>query len=69
MWMSSTLKLCFDFVAGLIPETNRLVLVLKSGEQIEMAWQSPSRRDSWTPEMRQAARVRQRNIIEEKGTQ
>jgi len=49
----------------LVPEKNRLVFVLKNGERIEKTWRHPSRRDSWTPEMRQAASVRQRAIIKE----
>ena len=59
----------------LVPEANRLVFALKSGEQFEKMWRQPSRRDSWTPEMRQAARARQRTMInkeksvEEHGTE
>ena len=37
---------------------NTLVLTLTSGEQIVKRWQDRSRRDSWTPEMKEAARQR-----------
>lgn len=37
---------------------NTLVLTLTSGEQIVKRWQDRSRRQSWTPEMREAARQR-----------
>ena len=50
----------------LVPEANRLVFVLKNGKQIDKVWQHPSRRDSWTPGMRQAAGARQRAIVEER---
>jgi hypothetical protein len=47
----------------MVPEANRLIFVLKNGEQIEKVWQHPSRRDSWTSEMRQAASDRQRTTM------
>ena len=50
-----------------IPEANRLVFILKNGEQIVKTWKNPSRRDSWTSEMRQAASRRQRNHASEVG--
>ena len=37
-------------------EGNTLVLTLTSGEQIVKRWQDRSRRQSWTPEMKEAAR-------------
>jgi len=37
-------------------EANRLVLVFRDGHSEERVWQQRSRRDSWTDEMRQAAR-------------
>ena len=37
---------------------NTLVLTLTSGQQIVKQWQDRSRRESWTPEMREAARQR-----------
>ena len=39
-------------------DDNTVVLTLCSGEQIVKRWQSRSRRQSWTPEMREAARQR-----------
>ena len=39
-------------------EGNTLVLILISGEQIVKQWQDRSRRESWTPEKREAARQR-----------
>ncbi|MDR1001963.1 MAG: recombinase family protein [Oscillospiraceae bacterium] len=39
-----------------VPEANRLTFKLKDGSVAERTWQNPSRRDSWTPEMREAAR-------------
>ena len=40
---------------------NRLVLHLKDGTIKETTWESPSRRDSWTDEMKQKARERSLN--------
>ena len=37
-------------------EGNTLVLTLTSGEQIVKRWQDRSRRQSWTPEMKEKAR-------------
>jgi hypothetical protein len=37
---------------------NTLVLTLTSGQQIVKQWLDRSRRESWTPEMREAARQR-----------
>ena len=42
----------------LVPEHNRLTLLLKDGNSVDMPWKHPSRSLSWTPEMRQAARER-----------
>ena len=41
-----------------VPEPYRLVYILKDGTKTEVAWQHKSRRESWTPEMRLAARER-----------
>lgn len=38
---------------------NTLVLTLTSGEQIVKRWQDRSRRESWTPEMKEAARQKE----------
>ena len=37
-------------------DNNRLVFVLDDGTEIERIWQDRSRRESWTPEMKEAAR-------------
>ncbi|QNO17863.1 recombinase family protein [Caproicibacterium amylolyticum] len=42
----------------MVPEANRLIFRMKNGSEIEREWQNPSRRESWTPEMREAARQR-----------
>lgn len=39
-----------------VPEPNRIIYVFKDGRTEERTWKDPSRRDSWTPEMREAAR-------------
>jgi len=47
-----------------VPAHNQLVYVLKNGRKEEVAWQNPSRRESWTDEMKLAARERQKKSIE-----
>ena len=47
----------------LVPGFNRLVYVFHNGLPVETTWQDRSRRDSWTDEMKQAARERQLDII------
>jgi len=47
-----------------VPAHNRLIFVFTDGRFEEVIWQNPSRRDSWTDEMKQAARERQQKIIE-----
>ena len=37
-------------------DNNRLVFIMKDGTEIERIWQDRSRRESWTPEMKEAAR-------------
>ncbi len=39
-----------------VPDKNRLTFILKTGGIQEVEWAHPSRRQSWTPEMREAAR-------------
>ncbi|GHU70713.1 hypothetical protein FACS1894184_16530 [Clostridia bacterium] len=39
-----------------VPAHNRLVFVFPDDSTIAVKWRRPSRRDSWTPEMREAAR-------------
>lgn len=41
---------------------NRLVYYLQNGAVVEMVWQDLSRRDSWTPEMKEQARQRSLKI-------
>lgn len=43
-----------------VPEDNRLRFVFKDGRVAERTWPDRSRRESWTPEMRQAAAERTR---------
>lgn len=42
----------------LVPEPNHLLFVFTDGEKQEVEWHHTSRRKSWTPEMREAARQR-----------
>lgn len=42
--------------AIIVPGPYRLIYRLPDGDEIEIEWQHKSRRDSWTPEMRQRAR-------------
>ncbi len=49
-----------------IPAPNRLVYIFTDGHTEEVSWQNPSRRESWTPEMRQKARERQLALIKER---
>ena len=39
-----------------VPEPNHLIFKLKNGTEIERIWKDRSRKESWTPEMREAAR-------------
>ncbi|MDR1408707.1 MAG: recombinase family protein [Oscillospiraceae bacterium] len=39
-----------------VPSAGRLVFIFHDGFQMETEWQNPSRRESWTPEMKQSAR-------------
>jgi len=39
-----------------VPAFNRLVFIFKDGRQVERIWEDHSRRDSWTPEMKERAR-------------
>lgn len=40
----------------IVPEHNHLVYYLSNGEVVDVPWKHRSRSESWTPEMRQAAR-------------
>jgi len=39
-----------------VPGPNLLLFIYEGDKQVELAWAHPSRRESWTPEMREAAR-------------
>lgn len=41
-----------------VPEHNHLTYVFQDGHTQDVFWQNPSRRESWTEEMKQAARER-----------
>jgi len=45
----------------LVPAPNKVIFTFKDGHVIKTAWQNRSRRDSWTDEMRRAARQRGSN--------
>ncbi len=47
-------------------KNNILVYEFHDGHTEEVHWKSPSRRESWTPEMRQKARERQLKVIAER---
>ena len=47
-----------------VPEHHRLVYVFHDGHTREAAWQNPSRRESWTEEMKQRAREKALNNAE-----
>ena len=40
----------------LVPEPSKLIFVFRDGHSVEKSWQHKSRRESWTDEMREAAR-------------
>ena len=45
---------------------HRLSFVLKDGQVVEREWQNPSRRESWTPEMKELARQKMIEIHRER---
>ena len=49
-----------------VPEYGRLVYIFRDGYKQEVNWQNPSRRESWTPQMKQKARARQLALLEER---
>lgn len=49
-----------------VPGHNHLVYVFRDGHTEDVYWQNPSRRESWTPEMKQKARERQLALLEER---
>ncbi len=42
----------------LVPERNVLIFKFKDGSEKHLTWNYPSKSESWTPEMREAARQR-----------
>jgi DNA invertase Pin-like site-specific DNA recombinase len=51
-------KLAVGISGITIPDDGVLVFSLKDGTERTLAWENPSRRESWTEEMKQAARVK-----------
>ena len=49
-----------------VPAHHHLVFVFKDGRTVDAEWQNPSRRESWTPKMKQIARERQLKINEKR---
>ena len=49
-----------------VPAHNRLRFIFKDGRIVETEWRHQSRRESWTPEMKQTARERQLRINQER---
>ena len=45
-----------DFKEIIVPEQNKIIIVLNDGSKIEKTWQYKSRSESWTDEMRRKAR-------------
>ena len=50
-----------DVIAQImVPDKNQLSFIYEDGTVLDVQWQNPSRRESWTPEMRE--RARQKNF-------
>lgn len=49
-----------------VPAAGVIHLRMKTDDTLIMKWENPSRRESWTPEMKQAARERQLKILSER---
>ena len=43
----------------IVPDKNRLTFILNDSSSRDAGWENPSRRQSWTPQMREIARQRQ----------
>lgn len=52
-----------------IPGHNRIEYIFKDGHSVEVAWENPSRRESWDEAKRQVARERQLSIDERRHKQ
>ena len=50
-----------EFCEIRIPCRNTINIVLNDGTVITKYWENPSRRESWTPQMREIARERRKN--------
>ncbi len=59
-------KLMGAIVQIQVPGPNRLVYVFTDGHTQEVTWQHPSRRESWTEEMKQAAREKRLKLNAER---
>jgi hypothetical protein len=44
-----------------VPGPGRLSFKYADGRAVDLAWENPSRRESWTPEMKEAARQKSLN--------
>jgi len=44
-----------------VPGPNALIFIYEDGRRVELAWAHTSRRESWTPEMKQAAREKSKD--------
>lgn len=49
-----------------IPAHNKLTFVFRDGHTVDIDWQNPSRRESWTEYMKQVAREHQQNLNRQK---
>jgi len=49
-----------------IPSPGKLIFVSHDGRHVEVSWENLSRRASWTPEMKHAAREHQRRVLDER---
>ena len=57
-------KILFQLIADMevtqidVPEPNELIFTLADGRKIQKHWENPSRSESWTPEMKEKARMK-----------
>lgn len=61
-WDRETLLSCISEIR--VPEHNLLTYVFRDGHTEEVAWQNPSRKESWSEAMKQCERERQLQVIE-----
>ena len=56
-------------VDKVLVDNNRLRFLFKNGTEVERVWKERSRTDSWTPEMKEAARVAaKKQVLPQRGT-